>query len=258
MGARVTCAWCGREIPAGHRRDSKFCSTRHRQASWRFAVGRAPGIASGRPMTFCYADPPYPGKAHLYPEQQEVDHQELVTRLVELYPDGWALSTSAEGLQRVLALCPPDVRVAAWVRQARHVRSMRAVNAWEPVIIRGGRPSDASVAQVLEDVLIYKGRYRAFPGALIGMKPPEFSEWVFRQLGAARGDTLVDLYPGSGAVTLAWERFTSLEASGRVALGRASEASLSAGTDASGPGASDASDQGSTTRRADPAERLSA
>lgn len=41
------------------------------------------------------------------------------------------------------------------------------------------------------------------------MKPPEFSVWMFRLLGARRGDELVDLFPGSGAVTRAWERYTA-------------------------------------------------
>lgn len=50
------------------------------------------------------------------------------------------------------------------------------------------------------------GEPRAFPGAIVGMKPPQFAEWVFRMLGAAPGDELDDLYPGSGAVSLAWSR----------------------------------------------------
>jgi hypothetical protein len=42
----------------------------------------------------------YPGRAHHYPERTEVDHQALVERLVADFPDGWALSTSAEALQQ--------------------------------------------------------------------------------------------------------------------------------------------------------------
>lgn len=40
------------------------------------------------------------------------------------------------------------------------------------------------------------------------MKPPQFSAWMFAQLGALPGDELVDLFPGSGAVTDAWQRYT--------------------------------------------------
>jgi len=43
------------------------------------------------------------------------------------------------------------------------------------------------------------------------MKAPEFAMWMFRQLGARPGDTLDDLYPGSGAIGRAWTLYTSLE-----------------------------------------------
>jgi hypothetical protein len=56
-------------------------------------------------VRLAYADPPYPGKAHLYPENTEVDHVELVGRLSEY--DGWALSTDETNLCYVLGLCPP-------------------------------------------------------------------------------------------------------------------------------------------------------
>ena len=42
----------------------------------------------------------------------------------------------------------------------------------------------------------------------VGMKPPRFAVWMFGQLGARAGDELVDLYPGSGAITEAWRRCT--------------------------------------------------
>lgn len=46
-------------------------------------------------MRFAYADPPYIGCAHLYPEKREIDHDELIARLLSDYPDGWALSASS-------------------------------------------------------------------------------------------------------------------------------------------------------------------
>jgi hypothetical protein len=162
-------------------------------------------------MHFAYADPPYPGKAFYYTERQEVDHASLLEQLAG-YPDGWALSTSAAALSDVLALCPPGVRVCAWARACRRTPSTRALSAWEPLIVFGGRPLRVTavdgrrVVQDLEDVLVYRGRFRGFPGALTGMKPPPFAEWMFRQLGASRGDRLDDLFPGSGAVSEAWCR----------------------------------------------------
>jgi hypothetical protein len=213
-GRRV-CGWCAGLIPSSRRADAKFCGVVCRQASWRFGVRRSLVEATDRPMHFAYADPPYPGKAAYYPERQEVDHASLLQRLTDSYADGWALSTSAESLRDVLALIPASVpvRVCAWTRSARRCRSLRPLSAWEPLIVAGGRPLPAvavdgrPIVQVIEDALVYKGRYRAFPGALVGMKPPQFAEWMFAQLGAAPGDQLDDLYPGSGAVAEAWWRY---------------------------------------------------
>ena len=87
------------------------CSVRCRQARHRFlrAVGYADSVAPGRPLRLAYADPPYPGKARLYRDHPdyagEVDHAALLARLAGY--DGWALSTSAEALPAMLALCPP-------------------------------------------------------------------------------------------------------------------------------------------------------
>jgi hypothetical protein len=43
---------------------------------------------------------------------------------------------------------------------------------------------------------------------VIGSKPPDFCRWLFGPLGALPGDSLDDLYPGSGIVTWAWQRWT--------------------------------------------------
>ena len=48
----------------------------------------------------------------------------------------------------------------------------------------------------------------ALPGRVIGAKPGAFCRWVFDLLGAAPGDSLDDLYPGSGAVGKAWATYT--------------------------------------------------
>jgi len=174
-------------------------------------------------MRFAYADPPYPGRGGLYPEGEEVDHARLIARLVAQFPDGWALSTAADALQHVLGLCPAGVRVGAWTRQARRAKSRRPVSGWEPLIICGGRELATDRPQRVLDVmieadveeralstaLVHHGRHRSYPGALIGMKPPAFAVWLFSQLGARPGDELADLYPGSGAITRAWQHYTS-------------------------------------------------
>jgi hypothetical protein len=80
----------------------------------------------------------------------------------------------------------------------------------EPLLVWGGRRSSLAPGEVLDDTLVHamNGGRRSHPGALPGMKPPQFSRWLFRLLGLARGDTFVDLFPGSGAVTRAWQLYT--------------------------------------------------
>jgi hypothetical protein len=227
---RRVCTWCARQLGPELRRDAKACSKKCRQAAHRFRVGVAPAGTTG-PMRFAYADPPYPGLARRYYDCAEVDHEQLIARLVADFPHGWALSTSASALPDVLRLCPPGARVAAWVRGPRKVPARRALNAWEPLIVVGGRARQVAVVEDLCDVLLWGGRQHSHPGALVGMKPAAFCEWMFRLLGAAQGDELVDLFTGSGAVTRAWKLYTSQEYS--------RDASARAGSDVSPPPAAE-------------------
>jgi len=161
-------------------------------------------------MRFAYADPPYPGKARRYYSDHpdyggEVDHGALVARLGDEFPDGWALSTSAEALPRVLALCPPGARVAAWFRGERPARSLRPLSAWEPVIYHGGRAVASPLEERRIDALIHRARPRTTdPRRVIGSKPAAFAYWMFGLLGALPGDEVVDLFPGSGIVARCW------------------------------------------------------
>ena len=228
--ARRMCAWCAGDLPAGMRADAVCCSTRCRQARHRFTRGvgtAAPGTASLAPLRLAYADPPYPGLADYYRDHPdyagEVDHPALIRRLSTY--DGWALSTSAAALPAVLASCPPGVRVAAWIRGARpHATAHRALSSWEPVIYHGGRASrprvqpdtsrlDASAVDRRRlDSLVYTARPRLTdPARVIGAKPAAFAAWVFGLLGAAPGDELHDLFPGSGGITRAWAAFTAVQ-----------------------------------------------
>lgn len=205
----MSCSWCGGVLSSEARRDAKFCSKLCRQRSWRFGVDAAERVAGGRPRRLAYADPPYPGLAGYYPERREVDHAALVSRLEEF--DGWALSTSAAALPFVLSLLQGRrVRVCAWLKKPR------GGSAWEPVIVKSAR----RVGRSEVDARHYAGRYHAFPGALIGMKPPQFSVWLFKLLGATPEDSFNDLFPGSGAVSLAWRRYSSRSDRGGVSLDR--------------------------------------
>ena len=162
-------------------------------------------------MKFAYADPPYLGCGRLYarhhPDAMAWDdpetHRRLIERLSDEWPDGWALSLHAPSLRTLLPMCPPDVRVAAACKDFAQIRPVRVQFMWEPVIWRGGRK--ARVAASPRDWLTYNTAPRS--GArdgMIGGKPMAFCRWVFDLLGAERGDTLDDLFPGTGAVSLAW------------------------------------------------------
>jgi hypothetical protein len=159
-------------------------------------------------MKIAYADPPYIGQARKHYGKyggSEVNHRYLVEQLVSDYPDGWALSLSSPTLKQVLAHCPDDVRVAAWVKPFCAFKvGVNPAYAWEPVIWRGGRlKRDRSEPTVRDWVAAGITLRRGMPGA----KPDAFCFWLFDLLGLQPGDTLDDLYPGSRAVSRAWKRW---------------------------------------------------
>ena len=155
-------------------------------------------------MRFAYADPPYIGLAHLYPEKAEVDHGELIERLVDEYPDGWALSLHSPSLKIILPMCPDDVRVMAWVKPFCSFKpGVGVAYAWEPVIVRGGRKRTREQITVRDWVAVNITLQRG----MIGAKPDNFCFWLFQVWNAQEGDELCDLFPGSGAVGRAWGRF---------------------------------------------------
>ena len=164
-------------------------------------------------MRFAYADPPYLGKCgkfygHYHPDGRCWDdlatHQLLIDRLADEYPDGWALSCSSPDLRALLPLCPPEVRVAAWVKPfCAFKKGVRPAYAWEPVLFMGGRnknhppPEKGGMQTTPKD-------YHAAPITLrrgfTGAKPETFCRWVLDLLGYLNSDTLDDLYPGTGVM----------------------------------------------------------
>jgi hypothetical protein len=190
-------------------------------------------------LRLAYADPPYPSNASLYRDHPdyggEVDHRELLARLAAY--DGWALSTSAAALPSVLTLCPPGVRVASWYRGPRAVPSWQPVSAWEPVIYLPGRPVDPADG-LRTDALVHGiAPMTTLPGRVVGTKPAVFCRWVFELLGAAAGDSLNDLFPGSGAVGRAWAVFTN------TSRGSAPDTSPTTVVNASSPASCDPSSE---------------
>ena len=157
-----------------------------------------------KPITVAIADPPYIGCAGFYEENKEVDHKVLIEQLVDEYPDGWALCLHTPSLKTILPLCPDDVRVMAWVKPfAVFKPNVNPAYTWEPVIVRGGRKrtreQDTVRDWVSANITLKRG--------MVGVKPDEFSFWLFEVLNLMPGDTLDDLYPGTGAITKAWKKW---------------------------------------------------
>lgn len=158
-------------------------------------------------MKFAYADPPYLGLAVKFYGDQHVEaavydtvdgHRALIERLCDEFPDGWAMSLHSPSLRTILPMCPDDVRVMPWVKPFCSFKpNVRVAYAWEPVIVRGGRPFEGREEDTIRDwcavnIALEKG----FTGA----KPPKLIRWLLAVLNAEPGDEIVDLFPGSGIV----------------------------------------------------------
>jgi hypothetical protein len=162
-----------------------------------------------------YADPPYLGCCARYDHEHgktggcwdDLDtHAQLVLSLADY--DGWAMSASSPSLRLVLPLCPPDVRVAAWVKPfAVFKPGVNPAYAWEPVIWRGGRQGKArTLGRKAPTVRDWVSANITLKKGLCGAKPPGFSEWLFDLLGLEQGDEFHDIFTGTGAVGAAWAK----------------------------------------------------
>lgn len=167
-------------------------------------MAREREVAEGaeRPLRLAYADPPYIGQArrhYLHDPSgipaQEVDHAALIECLRSY--DGWALSASSPSLHMLLPMAP-EARIAAWVKPfASWKPTHRVQYTWEPILFmparpRGGRGIPSVRDHMSANITLRKGTH--------GAKPPEFVRWLIDLLGYRDGDTLDDLFPGSGVV----------------------------------------------------------
>ena len=127
-------------------------------------------------MKIAYADPPYPGCAHLYRNHLdyagEVDHAALVERLERDF-DGWVLHTNVAGLRMM---------------ERQHIKAARKPVVSKRLVMRDW---------IAEPITLRRG--------LTGVKPEAVCHWAFELLGARPEDDLCDLFPGTGAVGKAWE-----------------------------------------------------
>lgn len=154
-------------------------------------------------LSFAYADPPYIGCSHLYPEHPDAarwddpaEHVELMADLDEQY-DGWALSCHAPSLEYLTPLTPAGARIAVWVKPfAAYKRNVRVAYTWEPVIwkrIAERREGDPVGRDHLScPITMQRG--------LTGAKPEAFCRWVLMLLGWQPGDVIDDLFPGTGVM----------------------------------------------------------
>ena len=171
-------------------------------------------------MKFAYADPPYLGCCAKY-EHFHGDggcwddlstHAALIERLGSEYPDGWVLSLHAPSLRDILPLCPPDTRVAAWCKSWHQIRPKVPVQySWEPVLFRSVA-KDPQTPMVRDWIVLPATKQRG----TIGAKPDPFTHWVLGLLGFAQGDTLDDLFVGSGGVARTVERWSAQTQMGLV------------------------------------------
>lgn len=161
-------------------------------------------------MRFAYADPPYLGQCsryeHHHPDGKCWDdmetHRSLIQQLGEY--DGWALSCGAKDIVWLAPMLPDSARVLAWCKTwASWKPGTYPAYAWEPVILMGQRKRrwKHGDAQTPRDWLACPAHQQGF----FGSKPPEFVRWVLDCLGVTPEDEFVDLFPGSGAVTRAYE-----------------------------------------------------
>ena len=166
-------------------------------------------------MRFAYADPPYIGQSKKHYGREEVDHAALLVELRRF--DGWALSCSSATLWEIARLrdgqgdflVSVDVRVGAWVKPFCSFKpNVNPAYAWEPVLFWGGRKRGRELPTVRDWVSATPPMFtRSQRSKVKGEKPDDFSFWLFEVLGMGPGDEFVDLFPGSGAVALAWDRW---------------------------------------------------
>jgi hypothetical protein len=172
-------------------------------------------------LRFAYADPPYLGMCSRYGHEHHgggcwddvSTHAALIEQLAEY--DGWALSCTSRDLGWVLPLIErPDVRVLAycktWVNLGHRVHPQYA---WEPVVMAGSRAEHSSLSPTDWTALHPMQSGQGF----FGNKPPGFTRWILACLGVQPDDQFDDLFPGSGAVTKAYEQWVRQQTLGLTA-----------------------------------------
>lgn len=173
-------------------------------------------------MRFAYADPPYVGQARKHYGREEVDHAAMLADLQRY--DGWAASLSVPSLEFYiselsklgLSLQRGDYRIGGWMKPfAIFKPGVNPSYSWEPVILKPLRKRGRVVATLrdwIEEEQLIAPAVKCnitLRRGLSGAKPEKVCRWIFDFLGVLPADEFTDLYPGTGAVTVAWEAWRS-------------------------------------------------
>lgn len=169
-------------------------------------------------MRVAIADPPYLGCCSLYGHHHEApygcwddisEHRLLIRNLRKDY-DGYALHSSSLALPRLIAEGALlregyDERLMAWTKPfAAFKANVPVAYAWEPVIVKPCRKQVVAQRMVMRDWI---AEPITMERGLTGAKPERVCMWLFEMLGMEPTDEFVDLFPGSGAVTRAHEKW---------------------------------------------------
>ena len=160
-------------------------------------------------MKFAYADPPYMGQAKKhYGSDAEVNHLELLRDMNEDFPDGWALSCSNPSLFQIIPMINElDItgcRIGIWIKPFCSFKpNVNPAYAWEPIIFKGGRKRGRDIPTLRDwescNITLKRG--------LSGVKPDKICYWIFDWWNVKANDQIIDLFPGSGAVSIAFDKY---------------------------------------------------
>lgn len=176
-----------------------------------------------RSFALVYADPPYAGCRAKYARfnnsrqwglSPRADFmRELIGRMDSWRtPDGVCAVSMGSGELKLLNLFPSSVRVFAWVKDTASPRpGIWPTFAWEPLVVWGKLPGKDEQRQ---EGSTPKDWTRVAPDGAANRdsghenpKPYDFAHWVISvTLGPRRGPVL-DLFAGSGAVSIVANQF---------------------------------------------------
>lgn len=188
------------------------------------------------PVRLAIADPPYLGRSEMFYGERNVanmnaggnvdpvhkadahpdaalwdqpeTHRALVASLCEEF-DGWAIAMHPDNLYEYLQWVPRRTRIAVWHDPNVMPTGAHPRRRWEAVLVyvpNGRRRVRDIPGPHVSDVLVAtrRGSGGSRPGkSFVGAKPPAWVHWVLAMLGHRDTDVVVDLFPGSGAVSAA-------------------------------------------------------